>query len=434
MKKLFTLTLSFALCASVYADTTKMLKVGDGIPDQDEPSIIALAMSPNGKYVCGSAGYGMGFFVADVETNKVSWDFGDPDEEGNQLRNVDNNGLAIGFTTAGITYSIDGVLTELETPEGEFRSVIGEALTNDGSMMLGSLVGSTFATQAAYSTNGSDWTFLPGPTAEQLAGLKLSEGSAAKYVSADGKVILGCLGSFTIPVVWVKNDKGEYEIDVFPVRYLNETGEDDRRLYGMSALYMHMSNNGRYVVFRGMIFDEDGDEWVIPCVYDTVEKEMTYYDEVQEIDDYSFLFPTRICDDGTFIGTIGLEGPCFVMPAGQKQAKKFVDLYPSYAEIFGVSDEYGGCVPTGMSADGRYIAGYSWYCEDFFAEPELPHYYVTFIIDTMGDAGLVEGPVVDAQAVPEAYYTIDGKRLGAVAKGFNIVRMSDGTVRKVINR
>ena len=35
-------------------------------------------------------------------------------------------------------------------------------------------------------------------------------------------------------------------------------------------------------------------------------------------------------------------------------------------------------------------------------------------------------------ATAEAYYTVDGKRLAAPAKGMNVVRMSDGTTRKVL--
>ena len=35
-------------------------------------------------------------------------------------------------------------------------------------------------------------------------------------------------------------------------------------------------------------------------------------------------------------------------------------------------------------------------------------------------------------ATAEAYYTVDGKCLAAPAKGMNVVRMSDGTTRKVL--
>lgn len=37
-----------------------------------------------------------------------------------------------------------------------------------------------------------------------------------------------------------------------------------------------------------------------------------------------------------------------------------------------------------------------------------------------------------AAATATAYYTIDGKRLTAPQRGINLVRMSDGTTRKVV--
>ena len=36
------------------------------------------------------------------------------------------------------------------------------------------------------------------------------------------------------------------------------------------------------------------------------------------------------------------------------------------------------------------------------------------------------------QPVPSKYYTLDGKQLSAPQKGLNLVKMSDGTTRKVV--
>ena len=214
MKKLFTLALSLALCASVYADSTKMLTLGMGTPSFDEPQLMGLGISPNGKYVCGSIEGGAGYFILNWENNDFSFDVTD-DDEGAELRHVDNNGLAIGYNGPGVTYSIDGVETVIPTPEGDYKYVLGEDLTVDGSMMVGSLVGASFNTKAAYCKDGGEWIELPFPTAEQLCGLDVREVSTAKFVSGDGKVILGALGGIVLPVIWVLNDKGEYEVDVF---------------------------------------------------------------------------------------------------------------------------------------------------------------------------------------------------------------------------
>ena len=48
-----------------------------------------------------------------------------------------------------------------------------------------------------------------------------------------------------------------------------------------------------------------------------------------------------------------------------------------------------------------------------------------------GETGIlgVDGTL---QPVPSKYYTLDGKQLSAPQKGLNLVKMSDGTTRKVV--
>lgn len=48
--------------------------------------------------------------------------------------------------------------------------------------------------------------------------------------------------------------------------------------------------------------------------------------------------------------------------------------------------------------------------------------------------GIADTRLKQTAATPQAIYTIDGTRLGTLRKGLNIVRMSDGTTRKVIVR
>ena len=40
----------------------------------------------------------------------------------------------------------------------------------------------------------------------------------------------------------------------------------------------------------------------------------------------------------------------------------------------------------------------------------------------------------EAEAKVTGYYSIDGKRLSAPQKGLNIIRMSDGTTRKIVSK
>lgn len=445
MKKIITLSLFVALCSSIYADKLSIFSLGLGIPGLNEPQLYGLGMSANGKYVCGALEMGNGIFVADAETGEVEWMMVDG-EEGGELRHVDNNGIAIGFTDVGVTYSFaTGEISGFNVPAG-FRGILGEDLTNDGSLMVGSLTVQSFITNAAICKDGENWSLLPLPAYEDLGPLAEGlQGSAAKLVSGDGKVIFGFIGSFAMPIVWTMNDGGEYEPDFFTARYVKATEEDinnpEKEFYSLSAMYLNMSNNGRYLSMVGLIEDEKtGDRRSVPAIYDTVEKKMIVYKDTQEVDEGGAgLYPTAICDDGTFIGSIGQpyyhSAGTFIMEAGQTQAKLYTDVFPEYAKQLGEADALGFNMPTAMSADGRYILGYTFYCDDYYDEFS-DAYYVTYVIDTEKEPGAgIKDIVNDAdQAQTTEIYSIDGIRRGELSKGLNIVRMSDGSVHKIVKQ
>ena len=444
MKKTFTLSLALALCASVHAENLKIFSCGIGTPGMEEPALMGLGISPNGKYICGALQEGVGIFVADNETGDVNWLILSNDD-GGELRHVDNRGVAIGVADDGILFSLeDAEETIIPAPAG-YRYFLGDDLTNDGSMMVGSLPGKSFDGKAVYTYDAEEWYFLPVPTQEELGDLDpRADASAAKFVSADGKVIFGHLGSFGVPIVWIKNDAGEYEYDFFPAKYLKATQADidnpDKPLYGLSAMYTNMSNNGKYLCMVGRIKVEGtGQDLDIPVVYNTEEKSLTLYKDFQDIDENgNGLYPCAISDDGTMIGTIGQpyfhSVGTFILRAGQSQAELYTEAFPEYRKKLGAADELGFNMPTGISADGRYLLGYTYYADDYY-DPASPAYWVTYTIDTQaGSTGVESAMVTESQAVPEAYYSVDGKRLGEMTKGVIIVRMSDGTVRKVIKK
>lgn len=72
---------------------------------------------------------------------------------------------------------------------------------------------------------------------------------------------------------------------------------------------------------------------------------------------------------------------------------------------------------------------------DFYSVPFKEGYYVPcfqLIVESPnGETGIlgVDGTL---QPVPSKYYTLDGKQLSAPQKGLNLVKMSDGTTRKVV--
>lgn len=444
MKKIFTFAMSLAVGTSLYADSLQIFKCSeDGIPGMTEPQLMGFSISANGRYICGAIEQGGGVFIADCTTGEVKWKMAD--KVGGELRSVDNEGSSIGFIDD------DGVLVSFETlgvdilqsPEG-VRGILGESLSNDGSVKVGSFTEQSFNTVAAFSSDGSEWTALPFPSDAELGNLKdhINNFSTAKVVSGDGKVILGHLGSFTFPIIWKLDETGHYVPDFFPARYVKageeDLGDDSKELLGLPAFYTAMSNNGKYVGAVGTIMDDSGALRIVPVIYNTEEKTLKLYKEYQDVDYQGLgLFPRAIADDGTFIGTIGEPSTSsigsFIMKAGQETAELFIDAFPAYAEMLGVSDiEAGMNVPTGISADGSSIVGYTYYSENMEITDDSPAYWLTYVIHTGISA--VDGISSDVQSAPAAVYSIDGRSLREAAKGLNIVRNADGSVSKVLKK
>ncbi len=435
MRKTFALLAAAVICGSVNAETVKMLTFGQGAPGIEEPGMMGEGLSADGKYICGALQEGTGYFVGNLETDEFRYALSE-DPEGAELRNIDSNGLAIGFNGPGVTYSIDGVETVLATPEG-YKYVLGEDISNDGSVMVGSLVGTGYVTSAAFSKDGGEWTNLPMPSDEILGAYAKTKTSAAKYVSGDGKVILGFVGSFGPAVLWEMNEAGEYEVDPLYHRYLvnGDSTATGPKFASLSPL--NISNNGKYVLLQGnvMVDDDIFNSVTVAAVYDTETSTMKIYDESQEIDQAGLgLRPVAIADDGTFIGVIGqpLMGSTgtFIMKAGETQAEAMITAFPAYAEMFGMCDQFGFSVPMAISADGKVIMGYGFYCEDYFAEEAIP-FYATWVINVDGTTSINS---VVSESAQEAIYSIEGYRLNEMKPGLNIVRKADGSVVKVMKR
>lgn len=441
MKKIVAISLLSSLWGVAYADSLKVITCGIGSPGIDEPQLIGLGLSPDGRYVCGPIESGAGIFVADCETGEVKWKIAG--DEGGELRNVDNNGVAIGYIdNSGTIYSFNTGEESLITPPDGERFILGEALSNDGNVMVGSISAKSYDTEAAYCNvkNGGEWIKLPFPSDEELGGYydKIRKISAAKCVSGDGKVILGYIGTFTCPVIWKMNDSGEYEADVFPVRYVKLSEEDipneNKMLYSISGTYINLSNNGKYASMVGLIKDESGNRNV-PVIYNTENKSITVYSEEQIIDEYGFgLFPFAIADDGTFIGTMGQpfngSSGSFIMKAGETVAESFLDAFPAFAEKFSETDMVGYNFPTGISADSQYILGYTYYSDDYYSE-EGGAYWLSYVIST-GLENSVDHISSENPLGEEMIYSIDGRKLNRISEGLNIVRGSDGKVRKIL--
>ena len=439
MKNFFTFGIAVVLSASAYSQGLTVLCAGSSVDDSMMYQLYGEAISADGRYVSGAVNMGDGVFIADAFTGEVRYEFPETDDEGCELRGVSNTGIGIGYAISGITYSFDTrIVSPIEGPE-DSRGVLGEGVNNDATLYVGSVQENSL--KAAYSKNSVDWTKLPLPAEKDILLLykQVPDGYAAKKVSGDGKVILGYIGDFGVPCVWTINDKGEYEADLFPVRFLklseNDVNDDARPLIGVSAHFMSLSNNGRYAALLGLI-PMNGEEHKVAIVYDIQEKSLKVYTEPQEIDEAGQgLYPLAISDDGTFIGTI--DQPyfssmgSFIMKAGETQAEMFINIFPEFDERYGISDLYGFNVPTGISADGRYIVGYTFYSDDY-NDYDTPAYYETYVIDRGEDAAVDQ--LTPDQAGAKAIYSIDGRNLRELTKGINIIRNSDGSVKKILKK
>ncbi|MDE7419334.1 MAG: hypothetical protein K2N35_03905, partial [Muribaculaceae bacterium] len=426
------------------ADTLQIFKCSeDGIPGVTEPQLMGFSISPDGRYICGAVEQAAGVFIADCATGEVKWKMAE--ESSGELRGIDNYGRAIGYYDGnGVLMPFDSMDVEMLKLPSNARYILGEGISSLGNVMVGSFTEQSFSTSAAYSLDGGEWMALPYPSDEELGNLKdkFNSMSAAKYVSGDGKVILGYLGSFTFPIIWKLNDAGVYEPDFFPARYVKGSEEDvndpSKPLVGLNAFYTAMSSNGKYVGAVGTIKGEEGNYRLVPVIYNTEEKTLKIYEDHQEIDYFSLgLFPRAIADDGMFIGTVGEpftdSSGSFIMRVGEEQAELFVDAFPEYNKVLGFSDiEAGLNVPTGISADGAYILGYTYYSDNMDISDESPAYFLTYVIHT-GTSG-VEEISSEANSSQEAIYSIDGRTLREMTKGVNIIRKADGTVSKILKK
>lgn len=436
MKKISILALALSACLASNADTSlKMLTFGSqGGPGVGEPGMMGLGISPNGKYVCGTIEGGMGIFIGNLETDEMLFNATD-DEGGGQLLSINNEGIGIGFEgETGITCNVDGEKTPLFVPEG-FKYIIGQDISVDGSVQVGLMVGEGFQIYPGYAKDGGLWQTLPLPEAD--LDFYNTKQVGARYVSSDGKLILGNIGYLGPATLWRLNENGEYIPDPIFEKYAMRSREDTEHPY-FRFTPEGMSPDGHYVLIEVTRYVDGLETPSQAAIYDTETNELKVFTEEQKIDDGGYgLHPTAIANNGTFIGMLGaptLNQGAFIMYAGETQAEMYTQAFPKYEKVFALLDLAGYHDPADISADGRYILGNGWYCsDDDYESPASIFYFATYVIDTQApESGVqtIESGLNDAVSVD--CYTIDGLRTATPVKGINIIRMSDGSVRKVL--
>lgn len=433
MKKTFIFFTAMAMAVGVSAQSLRFIQL-EGQVGMSVPGLMVESISPDGKYFCGTLQYGMGYFIGNAQSDPfdILWNISE-DDFGAELRHVSNTGVAIGYDGPGITFDMEDVKTELDPPSDSYEYVLGEAISSDGSLLVGSLC-SSFFTEPAYSVDYGEWNFLPIPSDEER-GIWANHGVTAKFVSGDGKVILGGMGPLGPAILWIMDENGEYQIVPLYSEYTAMQRDEDPKEFSVFRP-AGLSPNGRYVLITASY--SDGIGGFVPVVLDLETNELTPYDEVKVVEGYVIgLTPTAIADDGTFIGIVGVPGlnlGGFIMKAGEYESELLADAYPQFAEDFALMDMLSDHTPTGISADGRYIVGAAWFSEEFKnpdVEPsKVEPYYTSYLLDR-GESADVKGLQTESVASSSAeYYTLDGVRISDPRGGI-FIRLQDGKATKV---
>lgn len=274
-------------------------------------------------------------------------------------------------------------------------------------------------------------TYLPVPTDEEL-GFE-TNGSVAYYTNSDGSVIAGyAVDNFsTNPLlVWRLQDDGTYVCDPVCTKYFSLMGDVEGRPYVMFSP-QGLSRNGRYVSLNLMMSSEDmmfSEQHIGRLNLETGELETYRADGEGDIAANAEMQATQVSDNGTILGwalagTWAMQQRSAIIWQKDKTPMILANLVPNITEIPSW-DAVGFNTAIDITPDGRYIAG--------FARDETNN-YKGYLLDIGAVAAAVEAvKVTDEAAVEVARYAINGTRLTAPTKGVNIVKMSDGTVKKVI--
>lgn len=159
MKKIFTLSFLLLAAASIHAQKITVLKsAGEGL------GFLGLAISENGRYVCGDSEAGTGF-IWDMQTNTTFYDAEKYPEA--SLERVSDNGVAVGYWgDDAVTFDINGTMTKLEAEQG---SPLAKAkyITPDGKMVVGSIYNESYVSHGCVWIEGNK-ILLPEPTTEEI--------------------------------------------------------------------------------------------------------------------------------------------------------------------------------------------------------------------------------------------------------------------------
>lgn len=412
-------TFSFVM-AAMSASAQNGVKVLTPPADGQEHNLMVLSISSNGKYVCGGS-LEIQSFLTEVSSGKFVFAEGTVSTE---LRGVSDAGVATGYKDdLPFTMDINGTQKNIGEQNG-----IAEDITPDGKWMVGSS-----DWDQSYNTHACIWDAegnkksLPEPTDKWL-GFNI-DGTAAKHISDDASVICGWMidnwASYPV-MIWRQNEDGSYSASPISRHLFEAEFEGDKPYLEISPV--GLSNNGKYIALT--VAPNDDSYKYFPARYNTDTDELEVVDAAS-IPDYGTYMAGAIADDGTLVGYTDENAStrqAFIWKPGEKTLKLLSEVYPDAKKLaeYDASQFHCACA---ITPDGKTIAGFGTNADGLIES------YV-FNVDeyTSGINDATAENAADGKPVTTARYATDGKKLPDMTKGINILRMSDGRSRKVMNR
>ncbi len=415
-----------AACASASAQSLHTLSTSV------DPTMMALGISANGKYVTGST-YDGYMFVADWEAGKIQF-AENKDELGAQGRAVSDEGVAYGFNVNAFSLNIEG-----DTATIWGQNSMADGVTRDGAVVVGNLdTDGDYETNACYWKDGQFYR-LPEPT-ESWVGFEIS-GTAAKYVSDNASTIVGYyIDNFsTYPAIAWHLNAGDSTYSVVPFCKRWYDGSYDLNTGHPYQMFTPsgVSSDGKWVAMTVQTIDS----WFpVMARYNIEEDSLEVISAPSDDYDEQTIYATGIANDGTLIGFVendNYDRVALYCKAGETTFQKLSDAFPT-VEGLQTYDNNGWCVPTGITPNGKYIVGYSSVQINGASDDEGGFGYETFILDTDSDNGLdginnVNGDEAKAKTV--ATYSTDGRRVNANQyHGLVITKTANGKASKSVKR
>ncbi len=418
------------------------------IPSSKGLMFEATALSPNGRYLGGTAVASYtesddetdaavgGVFLYDKEKGEVIT-FSAPDADTDaQIKCVANTGVAVGWNGPAATF--DFATKEMKT-FGETDQYLFCGISPDGKLIVGARYDDEQQVEGIPCMfNDGTPVDLSEPSDKFLGGTY--SGSSALSVSNDSIISGYWVDDFaTRPaIMWAPNRDGKsFMAYPFSRPYFAPGYESTLPYAAFSCDQTIMSANGKYIVINYEKYTGEWESVMGVARYNTSNDSIEFF--VPNADDELFadLDPevngTAVSDDGTIVGFYGgVYGTrhAFIWKKGE-DFKSLASEFPTET-VLGDYDDGGVNTPCGISADGRYIAGFA-YKYDENDEASI----VSYILDTQYSTDGVEAaPAADSSNKVVARYTADGKRVKADAKlrGLNMLKLKGGKTIKTINK